>query len=198
MSIKSIKNTKENYGTVAKWFHWTTAVLFLGSYCAVYYRHWFTEEKTPENWTALQLHLSFGVTIAVVVLLRIIWRSMNRLPDPEPGARAAHLAAHIGHYALYAVMVIMVVTGYIGTGVNTEYFFLVDIPKFESTQLFSYIVADGLGMTFKEFEKPVDFIHKDIMGAWLVWILILGHVSAALYHHFIKKDRTLYKMTSNK
>ena len=194
----STKNTKENYGTVAKWIHWTTAVLFLGSYCAVYYRHWFTEEKTPENWTALQLHLSFGVTIAVVVLLRIIWRSMNRVPDPEPGTRAAHVAAHIGHYALYIVMVIMVVTGYIGTGVNTEFFFLFDIPKFESTQLFSYIVADGLGMTFKEFEKPVDFIHKDIMGAWLVWILILGHVSAALYHHFIKKDRTLYKMTTNK
>lgn len=194
----STKNTAQSYGSVAKWFHWTTAILILGSYCAVYYRHWFTEEKTPENWTALQLHLSFGVTIAVVVLLRIIWRAMNRLPDPEPGTRIEHLAAHTGHYALYAVMVIMVVTGYIGTGVNTDYFFLFEIPKFESTQMFSVIVSDGLGMTFKEFEKPVDFVHKDIMGAWLVWLLVLGHVLAALYHHFIKKDRTLYKMTTNK
>ena len=194
----SIKNTAQSYGSVAKWFHWTTAILILGSYCAVYYRHWFTEEKTPENWTALQLHLSFGVTIAVVVLLRIIWRAMNRLPDPEPGTRIEHLAAHTGHYALYAVMVIMVVTGYIGTGVNTEYFFLFEIPKFESTQMFSVVVSDGLGMTFKEFEKPVDFIHKDIMGAWLVWLLVLGHVLAALYHHFKKKDRTLYKMTNSK
>lgn len=194
----SIKNTAENYGSVAKGFHWTTVVLFLGSYCTVYYRHWFTEEKTPENWTALQLHLSIGITIAVVVALRMSWRTMNRLPDPEPGSHLEHLAAHTGHYALYAIMVIMVVTGYIGTGVNTEYFFLFDIPKFEGTPMFSALVTDGLGISFEAFEKPVDFIHKEILGAWVVWLLISGHILAALYHHFAKKDRTIYKMTVNK
>ena len=194
----SLKNTAEDYGSIAKWLHWSTAVLFLGSYISVYYRQWFTEKETPENWIALQLHLSIGVTIAVIVGLRIIWRLSNRVPDLEPGTKLEHLAAHVGHLALYAIMVIMPVTGYIGTGVNTEYFFLFDIPKFEDTQLFTTLVSDGLGMTFKEFEKPVDFIHKDIMGAWVVWLLILGHVSAALYHQFVKKDRTLYKMTISK
>ena len=193
----SLKNTAEDYGSIAKWLHWSTAVLFLGSYISVYYRHWFTEKDTPENWIALQLHLSVGVSIAVIVALRIIWRMRNRGPDPEPGTKYEHMAAHVGHLALYAVMIIMPVTGYIGTGVNTEYFFLFDIPKFEDTQLFTTIVSDGLGVTFKEFEKPVDFIHKDIMGAWVVWLLILGHVSAALYHQFVKKDRTLYKMTTS-
>ena len=191
----TIKNTSQDYGTVAKWFHWLTALLFLLAYCAVYYRQWFTEDKTPENWTALQLHLSIGVTIAVIVILRIIWRCMNQNPDPAPGSRLEHLAAHIGHYLLYAVMIVMPITGYIGTGVNTEFFFLFDIPKFESTALFQSLVSDGLGMTFKEFEKPIDFFHKDIMGKWLVWILILGHASAAMYHHFVKEDRTLAKMT---
>ena len=194
----SLKNTAEDYGSIAKWLHWSTAVLFLGSYISVYYRHWFTEKETPENWIALQLHLSIGVTIAVIVALRIIWRLSNRVPDLEPGTKLEHLAAHVGHLALYAIMVIMPVTGYIGTGVNTEYFFLFDIPKFEDTQLFTTLVSDRLGMTFKEFEKLVDFIHKDIMGAWVVWLLILGHVSAALYHQFVKKDRTLYKMTIRK
>lgn len=95
-------------------------------------------------------------------------------------------------------MIIMPVTGYIGTGVNTEYFFMFDIPKFETTQLYSSLVNNWLGLTFKEFEEPIDFIHKEILGAWIVWLLILGHVSAALYHQFLKKDRTLYKMTNNK
>ena len=190
----NLKNTADNYGLIAKCLHWGTAVLFLGSYISVYYRHWFTEAKTPENWTALQLHLSIGVTVGVIVVLRIIWRISNRLPDPEPGTRLEHLAARIGHYALYAIMIIMPVTGYLGTGANTEYFFLFDIPKFEDTRLFSFLVTDGLGVTFKEFEKPIDFIHKKIFGEWLVWMLILGHIAAALYHHFVKKDRTLYKM----
>lgn len=193
-----IKNTRNNYGKIAKWFHWGTALLFLGVYMSVYYRHWFTEYGTPENWTALQLHLSIGVSIGVIVILRIIWRIINISPDEEPGTKIEHLAAHLGHYALYAIMIIMPLTGYIGTGVNTEFFFLFDIPKFETTALFNMLVTDGLGITFKEFEEPIDFIHKDILGAWLVWMLILGHVLAALYHHFGKKDRTILKMTSGK
>jgi cytochrome b561 len=189
-----LKNTAQSYGSIAKWFHWTTAGLFLASYMAVYYRHWFTEEKTPENWTALQLHLSIGVTIAVIVVLRILWKVLNQSPALEPGTRLQHLAAKSGHYAHYAVIIVMPLTGYIETGVNTEYFFLFDIPKFESTYLYNLLVTDGLGISFETFEEPVDFVHKNIGGAWLVWMLILGHVMAALYHHFIKKDQTLYKM----
>ena len=192
----ALQNTNYNYGSVAKFLHWAIAVLFLAAYVAVYYRHWFTEEKTPENWIALQLHLSVGVSIAALVVLRIIWRIMNRVPDSEPGSRLAHFAAHAGHYVLYGVMILMPITGYIGTGVNTEYFLLFDIPKFESTAAYQFIVTDWLGLTFEEFEAPIDFFHKSIMGEYVVWILILGHVSAALYHHFVKMDRTLLKMTT--
>ena len=92
----TLKNTENNYGSVAKFLHWAIAGLFLAAYIAVYYRHWFTEEKTPENWIALQLHLSVGVSIAVVVALRIIWRITTRLPDNEPGTRLAHIAAQVG------------------------------------------------------------------------------------------------------
>lgn len=193
--MAQFKNTAENYGSIAKWFHWLTALLFLGSYVSVKYRHWFTEKDTPENWTALQLHLSIGITIGVILILRIILRNMNRVPDPEPGTPLAHMAAHVGHLVIYGMLALMVITGYIGTGVNTDYFFLSEIPRFESTQLFSMLVTDGLGIGFKEFEKPIDYIHKNVFGEWLAWMLIVGHIGAALYHHFVKKDRTLLKMT---
>ena len=191
-----LRNTADNYGSIAKWLHWLTALLFLGSYVTVYYRRWFTEAETPENWTALQLHLSIGVTVAVVVLLRILWRMMNRTPEPEPGSALEHFAAKLGHFALYAIMIIMPVTGYLGTGVAVEFFSLFDIPSFKDTELFATYF--GHAMTFKEFEKPIDFIHKDIFGAWVVWLLILGHVLAALYHQFVKGDRTLQKMTRSR
>ncbi|MFV1983517.1 MAG: cytochrome b [Thiohalomonadales bacterium] len=190
----AIKNTAESYGSLAKLLHWVTALLFLGSYVSVYFRRWFTEVKTPENWIALQLHLSIGLTIAVIVVLRIFWRIMNRLPDHEPGTDIEHLAAKSGHYTLYAVMIIMTVTGYIATGTNTDYFLMFEIPKFETTQLYLVTVNDWMGLTFKEFERPIDFVHKNVFGAWLVWLLIAGHVLAALYHHYIKKDRTIVKM----
>lgn len=194
----SLKNTARDYGSIAKWLHWMTAALFLAAYVSVYYRQWFTEKQTPENMTALQLHLSVGVSIAVIVALRVIWRLMNRVPADEPGSVLAHRAAHLGHLALYAVMIVAPLTGYLGTGVDTRYFFLFDIPKFESTALFQSVVVDGFGLDFKTFEKPIDFIHKDVLGARLIWLLVLGHVAAALYHHFVRRDRTLLKMTSGR
>ncbi|MEM6581644.1 MAG: cytochrome b [Pseudomonadota bacterium] len=191
-----MRNSDISYGTIAKWLHWSTALLFLAAYASVYYRQYLTDTDTPGNWNALQLHLSFGVTVAVVVVLRIIWRLMNRPPSLEPGTRLEHLAAHAGHYALYAVMIIMPLTGYLGTGAATDYFFLFEIPKFEDTQLFTLLVSNGLGLTFEEFEAPIDTIHKSIMGEWVVWLLILGHALAALYHHYVKQDDTLRKMTT--
>ena len=53
-------------------------------------------------------------------------------------------------------------------------------------------------MTFKEFEEPIDYVHKELGGEFLVLLLVAGHILAALYHHFIKKDRTLRKMTVDK
>ncbi|WHI53264.1 cytochrome b [Microbulbifer sp. MLAF003] len=190
-----LRNSDHSYGSIAKWLHWSIALLFLGSYISVYYRQWFTQEETPENLVALQFHLSIGVTIGSLVVLRILWRLMNPAPLLEPGSRLEHVAAHIGHFALYLIMIITPLTGYLGTGVNTDYFFLFEIPKFADTWLFGSWVQNGLGMTFEQFEEPVDFIHKEVLGEWLVWLLILGHVLAALYHHFIKKDRTLLRMT---
>lgn len=100
----------------------------------------------------------------------------------------------------------MPVTGYLGTGINTDYFFIGEITGFKDTAVFTTIISDCpdqassdcLKKAFKKFEKPIDFIHKDIMGKWLVWILVLGHIGFALYHHFVKKDHTLEKMRKNR
>lgn len=190
----TLRNTTTSYGSVARFLHWFIALLFLAAYCAVYYRHWFTEPKTPPNMTALHLHLSFGISIGVFVLLRVIWQISNTAPEAPPGSKLEHFAARAGHFMLYFFMISMPITGYIGTGVATEYFYLLQIPKFEDTALFQWLVADLYGVTFKEFEKPVDYFHKEIGGALLVWILILIHAGAALFHHYYKRDDVLTRM----
>lgn len=187
----ALPQTHEKYTRTAIILHWLIALLFLGSYCSVYYRQWFTEPKTPENMTALQLHLAIGVTIAAVVVLRVIWRLNNPPPPDLPAPAWQHRASHIMHNVLYAFMILMPITGYLGTGVGTDYF---GIPKFEDTSLFQWLIADGLGLTFKEFEQPIDFFHKR-SGEYVLWVLILGHIAAALYHHVVMRDATLKRMT---
>ena len=196
-----IKNTKDYYGLGAIALHWIVALGFLGSYVAVYYRHWFTDnsfsqtgELTP-SMIALHMHLSFGITIGVFVALRVAWKLRNKTPDEVPGTQFEHSAARIVHRLLYAVMIIMPITGYMGTKLDANYFLLGDIPKFSDTALYSLLVEQWLGMDWESFEPIMDFIHKE-SGAYVVWVLIALHAGAALYHHFIKKDQTLRRMTT--
>jgi len=92
-------------------------------------------------------------------------------------------------------MVIMPLTGYLGSHVGTKFMGVnwFSISDFSESQLFKCLVIDGLGMTWDEWEVPVDFIHKK-SGAFLVWVLILMHIGAALYHHYHRKDGTLLRM----
>jgi cytochrome b561 len=189
-----LRNSRDRYGLVAQTLHWIVAVLFAVSYCSVYYRHWFTEKQTPENWLALQLHLAAGITVGVFVALRVAWRLTNAQPDEPPGSRLEHFAARSAHFLLYAFMIVMPITGYLGTGVATDSLWGVgDVPSFRNTALFHTVFVNGLGLTWEQFEAPIDFIHKN-SGAYLVWVLVLVHVAAALYHHWVRRDSVLRRM----
>lgn len=187
------RNSRHAYGAIAKMLHWTVALLFLGSYTSVYFRHWFTEPKTGPNWTALQLHLSLGITIAVIVGLRVLYRLWDIPPHEMPAPMWQQRAARIVHGLLYAVMIVMPITGYLGTGVATEFLGLFQIPKFPDTGLFATVVQGWMGLSFAEFEKPLDFVHKR-GGAYVVWVLIAVHVAGALQHHVVRRDETLRRM----
>lgn len=193
----ALRNTSDRYGSVAITLHWLVATLFLVSYVSVYYRHWFTERNTPENLLALDIHLAVGVTIGAFVLLRVLWRLTNPSPRLAPGPGWEHLAARLGHLLLYMAMIAMPVTGYLGTGRATD-LVLFKVPAFKDTAWYEWLVFEVLGKdfdyTFKDFEAPLDFLHKDVGGALLVWILIVIHVAAAIYHHRVKRDNTLNRM----
>lgn len=186
--ISPWRNSPEHYGRMARLLHWGTAILFLVAYVAVYFRHWFTDKDTPENWLALQTHLTAGITVMVFVVLRVYWRLTQPQPQDLPAPRWQHLGAHAMHWVLYVVMIVMPITGYLGTGVAVEYFGLVDIPSFKDTALFR-----ALGIPWETFEKPIDFVHKK-SGAWLVWGLIVLHAGAAIYHHAVLRDSVLTRM----
>ena len=194
-----IKNTKDSYGLIAILLHWIIAVGFLGSYVSVYYRHWFSEGKFSmtelnSNTVALYLHLSFGITVSAFILLRVIWRLMNRTPDDVPGgSKLEHRAAHSMHRILYAFMIIMPITGYMGTKLDTRYFLLFDIPKFNDTWLYSLLVEQWLQTDWKTFESVMDAIHKN-SGAFILWVLIAIHAGAAVHHHVVRKNTVLKRM----
>ena len=113
-------------------------------------------------------------------------------------AQSSHRFCRAQALCLRISLVAMPLTGYLGTGADTDFFFMFNITKFEDAALFQMLMNQGYVDSFKSFEEPIDFLHKKIGGEWLMWMLIAGHIAMALYHHFVKHDRTLAKMTSGK
>lgn len=110
-------------------------------------------------------------------------------------AKAEHLLAHIAHWAFYALLIILPLTGYLGTSLGTD-FGIFTIPTFKDTALFSWMM-DTYGITWKEFESPMDVVHH-FVGKWIAWGVVLLHVVAAFYHHWVRRDEVLTRMLLEK
>jgi cytochrome b561 len=191
----SLKNTDVSYGSVAKWIHWITAVCFLGAYMAVYYSQLFTEYRSPEYFSGVRIHTMLGTTVLLLFLPRLVWKLLNPEPHPDPAPQWQLLAAKFSHFALYFILIAAPLSGWLGTGGRqVNMFGLFGIPTFRGSGFFESTFATSRYITFPEWEIPVDFFHKQIMGEWVVWMLIAVHVAAALYHHFAQKDNTLRRM----
>jgi cytochrome b561 len=188
-----LKNTENRYGIVAILLHWIVAAAFIANYAIVYYKNWFLEPRTEEAGAMLSYHTAIGVSVLVFVALRIVWKWMNPTPKDVPGTRLEHLTAHAVHILLYAVMIIVPLSGYLGTGGPSQLFFAFEIPRFADTWVFTTLIEGQLGISWERFEAPMDFVHKE-GGAYVVWVLIAAHAAAALYHHIVRRDIVLKRM----
>jgi cytochrome b561 len=198
------RNTLEAYGGVSMLFHWATAAAFITSYVIVYYVIWFVDPETsikPPLFGVmpnadrvvpiLNLHWILGVTIGFLVLPRLLWRLSGTAPQHVPGSRMEHLAADAAHWALYALLILMPVSGYMTTYDPTNFGLFV-IPACRDTAFAEWIRTMS-GLSTKELEDVMWTVHS-FLGKWVAWILVLVHVAAALTHHFIRHDAVLRRM----
>jgi len=102
------------YTRTAIALHWLLAAAFIGQIALGW---WMLDiPKNPPGLRAgwFNLHKSIGLTIAAFVLLRIVWRLRHRVAPAElPGWQQR--AARATHALLYLLMVVMPVTGLLGS-----------------------------------------------------------------------------------
>jgi cytochrome b561 len=168
------------YTTTAIALHWLMAVLILGSFGVGLYM-----ADLPLSPTKLQIyswHKWAGVTAFLLVLLRLVWRATHR-PPPLPTAMPywQQLAAHAGHGLLYMLMIAIPLSGWLmssAKGFQTVYFGVLPIPDLLAKN-------KELGDLLKEVHETLNF---------LMIAVVVGHVGAALKHHFIDRDDILTRM----
>jgi len=198
------RNTLEAYGGVSMLFHWFTAAAFITSYVIVYYVIWLVDPETsikpPLFGVApnadrvvpiLNFHWILGITIGFLALPRLLWRVLGTTPRHVAGSRIEHLAADTAHWALYALLILMPVSGYMTTYDPTNFGLFV-IPACRDTAFSEWIRA-MFGMNTKELEDVMWTVHS-FLGKRVAWVLVLLHVAAALIHHYIRRDAVLRRM----
>lgn len=178
------KNTRNNFGLIAKGFHWILAILILWLLSVGFAMVGIP--PGPDKFWVYALHKSFGILILVLMIGRLLWRQISPRPDPLPTHKEwEDRLAKIVHFALYVCIFLMPLSGWIMSsagGFPAEFFGLFALPA---------IVPKNEGIF--EFARNV---HGFV--AWSILALLALHFAGAFKHHFLDRDETLRRMTSRK
>ncbi|KQT34643.1 cytochrome B [Sphingomonas sp. Leaf412] len=167
----------ERYSRVAIAFHWTVALLVVVNLASG-----IGGDAVPALGALFPLHKAIGITVLVLTLGRVLWRLGHRPPALPPLPAWERVAAHATHWTLYALLIVMPLSGW-AMASNPErrrpltWFGAFDIPYLPVSK-----AASGVGHEAHE-----------LLG-WLMLALVLLHVAAALRHHLVLRDRVLARM----
>lgn len=169
-----------NYSKGLKFFHWLIALIVI---CMLGGSFFLDDLPKPYISTAFMIHKSFGITVLVLMLLRLYWLKHTGRPQLPPSMPAwEKFLSRFVQYSLYFFLIIQPLSGWImSVAANRipSYFGLIELP-------FPGISSDKGLATFMET--------CHIIIAWIIIGLLVLHVAGALKHHFINKDNVLRSM----
>lgn len=107
----------ERYSRVAIFLHWAIAILIIYNLVSGFlvwdFAKDFVRSTPPLYIIGLTSHLSSGLTVLVLTVVRIAWRLLHEPPPYPAGMKTwERHAAHFAHFFLYAAMVLMPLTGW--------------------------------------------------------------------------------------
>ncbi len=175
------RNSAAGYGAISLSLHWLTAALVVIAWLLGTFDD--ALPKGPARAYGLFAHISAGLTILVVLSLRLLWRMFDPPPQSEPSALGKWIdrAAHGAQYALYALLILAVVSGIVLQFARGN-----ALPLFGLFDLASPWPAD------RAFSRNVKEVHE-LLTNGLVMLAGL-HAAASLFHHWILRDATLVRM----
>jgi cytochrome b561 len=176
------QETATVYSPTARAFHWATA----GAIVIMVITGYIMAGRAEANiWDATtnnlySTHKLIGFILFWVVIWRFTYRARNGVPAPEPTLEPIHrLGSEAVHYALYALLFIVPLLGWIG------------ISMYPALNIFGVFNLPSLTGKSDAAERVLA-IHK--FAAWTLVALAALHIAAALYHHLIRKDGVLARM----
>jgi cytochrome b561 len=172
----ALMDAENRYGAVSRAVHWIMAVLLLVMLAS---EVWFEAlEDTLSEAALVAWHQSLGLSIFGLVIFRGLWRWLNRSRLAAP-ARWATMAK-LGHIALYALMILMPLSGLAAS-----------LGEGNPVTFYGWTVF-GYGPEVEWLEDSGGEVHE-VLGN-VLWLMIGVHVAAALAHQFLLGDRIMKRM----
>ncbi|AHM02992.1 cytochrome B561 [Roseibacterium elongatum DSM 19469] len=174
-------NPDTRYRRTARLIHWAMAILVLGMIPAGVAMVQPGIERSVQNALFL-FHKNVGVVLLLLIVLRALYR-WRHPPAPLPGDLPAwqHRAAGVSHVALYALLFLVPIAGYIRVmagGFPIETLDWLGVPSLVPR-------SDALA----EVAKTVHYF-----GGIALALLIATHIAAAAYHGIIRRDGVFSRM----
>jgi len=181
-----MNNKEPSYDRTAKTIHWLSAIFFIGAllmglyFSTLDYRNDEVDYAKFGEW--IYWHKTLGTLVFALVFYRLYHRFRHPPPPlPDGTSRWVELSAGISHISLYALIIILGLTGLIASDIGNypvKLFELWYLPQFAGE---NRPLADGI---FK-----VHMFLGDVAAA-----LVAVHIGASLWHHFVIKDSILTRM----
>jgi cytochrome b561 len=160
--------------------HWLMLALLAAVYASMELRGLFPKGSDPRE-ALKSLHFMLGLSVLVLVLVRLVARATGPTPRIEPQPpRWQQLLATLMHVALYGLMVGLPLLGWLLLSAKGK-----PIPFF-GLELPALIGQD------KGVARQLEELHEAIATAG--YFLIGLHAAAALFHHHVVRDNTLARM----
>jgi cytochrome b561 len=168
-----------HYGTTAKLLHWVIVALLAVQYPIGWLMPDIHRGQAPG--AAMTFHISFGIVILVLIVVRLIWRLTHPVAPESSLPPWQRLASEAVHWMLYVLVLATTVSGWVFAsfrGWAVSLFYMMPLPMLTSDN-----AAAG---------KAIDGLHQT--AEWSLLVLICLHVAAALTHLFIYRDQVMQRM----
>lgn len=172
-------DTRQLYGRISRWLHWSMACLLLWQFTGMGLRLLLGRDSIAGFF--VRLHAPIGTALFVLVILRVLWAVANRRRRPEQDAGVLGRAAKLGHLALYLLM-----------GIIPSIALLRAWGSQRAFTPFGFEIFPARPEDIKWTTDLASALHGEL--AWLLGLLILGHVVMVGLHHAIWRDGTLFRM----
>ncbi|GGI77019.1 cytochrome b [Legionella impletisoli] len=175
-------NSMVQYSSGSKFFHWLIAIMVTFMLCFGFFLDDLPKAIQP---FAYMMHKSFGLTVLMLMVLRVIWivkSGKPSLPNTVPFWEKAF--SRIVQYSFYVLLFAMPLSGWIMSA-----------------------AADKTPVFFGLFKAPLPIAPNQALAkfmnqshgviAWVLIGLLVLHVAGAVKHYFWDKDRVLQSMLPN-